>query len=449
MKPISLRRRFFLNSAILVIFIMVLRAILIDADFQSEQVKSEQEKLKLHTFNILAITNQANRLNNIPHALSNPNFNTPNSGLWAVVLDHNNQVIWQSLSIDALPHQFPSAPELGEWQHQRLTINEQDYFTTSYAVKWEQANDEQSQIFHFLVAKNTQDFESNLIQFRIWLIAGFILVTVFLLLIVQFYVLKFSFKPINLLDDEIKNLENGKQEKLLGNYPEELVPVTKNINMLIDKEYKQREKYRAAMADLAHSLKTPISIISAELSKYPQNSVLDDALSRMNTTIEYQLRRAVISGHNLLTKGTNILATLEMVLMALNKIYQHQNIQVDIQLDDNMQFMGDENDLLEIFGNLLDNGFKHARSKIIVTGQQTENTLTISVEDDGDGIPQEKTNDIFKRGIRLDETVQGQGIGLSIVDDIISSYEGDIELKQSELGGALFEIRFQLSANSD
>ena len=339
MKPISLRRRFFLNSAILVIFIMVLRAILIDADFQSEQVKSEQEKLKLHTFNILAITNQANRLNNIPHALSNPNFNTPNSGLWAVVLDHNNQVIWQSLSIDALPHQFPSAPELGEWQHQRLTINEQDYFTTSYAVKWEQANDEQSQIFHFLVAKNTQDFESNLIQFRIWLIAGFILVTVFLLLIVQFYVLKFSFKPINLLDDEIKNLENGKQEKLLGNYPEELVPVTKNINMLIDKEYKQREKYRAAMADLAHSLKTPISIISAELSKYPQNSVLDDALSRMNTTIEYQLRRAVISGHNLLTKGTNILATLEMVLMALNKIYQHKNIQVDIQLDDNLSLI--------------------------------------------------------------------------------------------------------------
>lgn len=444
MKPISLRRRFFLNSAILVIAIMVLRAILIDADFQSEQIKSEQEKLKLHTFNILAITNQASSLRNIPHALSNPSFNTPNSGLWAVILDHNNEVIWQSLSIDHIPKQLPSAPKLGEWQHQRLTTHQQDFFTTSYAVQWEQNTDDQAPLFHFLVAKSTQNFENNLIQFRVWLIVGFILVTVLLLLIVQFYVLKFSFKPINLLDDEIKNLENGKQDKLLGNYPEELVPVTKNINMLIDKEYKQREKYRAAMADLAHSLKTPISIISAELNKYPQNVVLEEALSRMNTNIEYQLRRAVISGHNLLTKGTNILATLDMVLMALNKIYQQKNIQVDIQLDDNMQFMGDENDLLEIFGNLLDNGFKHARSKIIITGKQTENILTISVEDDGDGIPQEKTNDIFKRGIRLDETVQGQGIGLSIVDNIVSSYEGEIELKSSELGGALFQIHFQM-----
>ena len=127
------------------------------------------------------------------------------------------------------------------------------------------------------------------------------------------------------------------------------------------------------------------------------------------------------------------------------KIYKDSNIQVTTHIDPQCLFMGDENDLLEIFGNLVDNSFKHAKSKITIKGLNDKDTLIISVEDDGNGVPEDKVNDIFKRGTRLDETVQGQGIGLSIVENIVSSYDGELTLKRSELGGALFTIRFNMN----
>ena len=437
-----------------VIAVMVVSAFLIDISYRHELEKSEQEKLKLHIFNLLSVTSYQNGETVLPIVLSNPKFNTPESDLWAVVLNNKNKVIWQSLSMDNLPTLFPASPELGQWKYGKQYLNGQTFFTTSYTIQWgrsslgKSAKKEPSQSnptsFNFIVGQQTDRFNDTVQAFRIWLTLGFIAFTG-LLLAIQYFVLKFSFKPINMLGDEIKRMESGEQDKLNLIYPVELASVTNNLNMLIEKEYKQREKYRAAMADLAHSLKTPISILTAELAQHPSNMVLNNALSRINNTIEYQLRRAVISGHNLLTKGTNISATLNMVLTALEKIHKDSNIQVTTHIDPQCLFMGDENDLLEIFGNLVDNSFKHAKSNITIKGLNDKDTLIISVEDDGNGVPEDKVNDIFKRGTRLDETVQGQGIGLSIVENIVSSYDGELTLKRSELGGALFMIRFNMN----
>jgi two-component system sensor histidine kinase PhoQ len=453
MKHTSLRRHFFFNSAIVVIAVMIISALLVDISYRHELEKSEQEKLKLHIFNLISVTSYQNGETVLPIVLSNPKFNTPDSDLWAVVLNNQKVAIWQSLSMDNLPTQFSAQPKLGQWQYGKQVLNNHTFFTTSYTIQWgrstfnnptdkKQESNKNTARFHFIVGQQVNKFDDAVQGFRLWLFLGFIAFTT-LLLAIQYLVLKFSFKPINMLGDEIKKLENGEQSKLNKHYPSELESVTNNLNMLIEKEYKQREKYRAAMADLAHSLKTPISIITAEVAQYPSNMVLSNALSRINNTIEYQLRRAVISGHNLLTKGTNISATLSMVLMALEKIYKDSNIIVSTDIDPVCLFMGDENDLLEIFGNLIDNSFKHADSKIIIKGRNDDDALIISVEDDGDGVPEDKINDIFKRGTRLDETVQGQGIGLSIVDNIVSSYDGELILKRSKLGGALFIIRFK------
>jgi two-component system sensor histidine kinase PhoQ len=158
--------------------------------------------------------------------------------------------------------------------------------------------------------------------------------------------------------------------------------------------------------------------------------------------VEYQLRRSVISGHHLLAQETNVEMTLDMVLSALEKIHKDLGIKVTKTIDPNSAFMGDENDLLELFGNLIDNGFKYAKSKISISCMQTSTKLIIIVEDDGIGVPESETESIFKRGNRLDESRQGQGIGLSIVENIVSSYDGNIQLKRSDLGGALFIINF-------
>ena len=448
MKPTSLRKRFFINSGIVIIAVMILSAALIDVSYRHELKKAEQEKLKLHVFNLLSVSNYNRQKMTLPTALSNPKFNTPGSDLWALVLDNQNNKVWQSLSLDDAPLNMPKRPDIGKWQYSQVTLNNETYFTTEYTIQWLLDSKHNTPDFTFIAAQKTDEFYRKIQSFRTWLILGFILFSLSLLAI-QFFVLKLSFKPINMLGQEIKRLENAKQDKLNEVYPKELEPVTRNLNMLIDKEHKQREKYRAAMADLAHSLKTPISIITAEVAKAPANSTLTNALTRINDTIEYQLRRAVISGHNLLSKGTNIDATLNMVLSALEKLYKDKNLTAQTNIPDNCQFMGDENDLLEIFGNLLDNAFKHANSLIKFSVYETQKTLTITVEDDGEGIPKDKSQEIFNRGSRLDETINGQGIGLSIVENIAASYGANIQLETSKLGGALFSIQFIINKKGD
>jgi two-component system sensor histidine kinase PhoQ len=445
MKRISLRKRFFVNSAFVVIAVILLAVVLIDIRYSHELEVSEQQKLKLHIFNLLSVSDFTEGQISLPLLLANPNFNTPDSDLWAAVLNAEGDVLWQSLSIENLPPGLPALPNTGDWGYHQVNVSNSRFFTTSYGVRWaldsESANGEPDPIFHLIVAQLSQQYDSAILSFRIWLVLG-ALAFALTLLSIQFYVLKFSFKPIKALGDEIKKMESGEQSKLQQSYPLELASVTGNLNLLIDKEYKQREKYRLAMADLAHSLKTPLSIIKAELDHHSHNATLSNALARLNQTIEYQLRRSVIAGHHLLAQGTNVATTLNMVLLALEKINRDAGIQVTTSIDADCVFMGDENDLLEIFGNLIDNAFKHAKSQIVIKATQQNACLSIYIEDDGLGVPQQQAKDIFKRGSRLDESKQGQGIGLSIVENIVSSYDGTIDLERSELGGALFIIHF-------
>ncbi len=438
MKPISLRKRFFVNTVLVALAIMMVSALLIDVSYRKELEMAAQEKLKLYVFNLLSVAEYQNESLHLPLVLTNPGFNTEQGDLWALVLNNQNTPLWQSLSLTHIPAALPKSPAVGQWKFSRQQVAGTEYITTSYAINWEG-----KETYHLIVAENSK-FLNGLIQgFRIWLLMGFLIITITLLSI-QLWVLKLAFRPIGQLEKEIANLEKGEQARLEENYPLELAGVSRNLNALIEKEYSQREKYRASMADLAHSLKTPVAIIKAELTSLPDNPTLNDALIRINDTIEYQLRRAVISGHNLLSKGTDIKITLELVLTALEKIYQTKLIRVQCEVDASLHFPGDENDLMEIFGNLLDNAFKHARHNIKISVSQSLTALEISVEDDGVGIPEKQIDTIFNRGKRLDETNSGQGIGLAIVQNIVLGYHGHIELTRSPMDGAKFILKFPI-----
>ncbi len=434
MKTVSLQKRFFFNTALVAIIVMSISTLLIDLSYRHELEKSAKDKLKLHIFNLLSVAEYKDGKLELPVILANPSFNTEQSDLWALVLNNKKQVLWQSLSINDTPNSIPTSNNVGEWTFSQSLIQNTEYLTASYAITWENKN-----TYHLLVGQNTQVIINTVQEFRTLLFSGFLSITIFLLAI-QLWALQLTFKPIKKLEAEISNLEKGQQGSLLGNYPLELSGVSKNLNALIKKEHKQKEKYRGSMADLAHSLKTPIAIIKSELSKQPNNATLNNALMRMNDTIEYQLKRAVISGHNLLSKGTHIEKTMEQVLTALHKIHQDKNLDVDIKIDENLIFLGDENDLMEILGNLLDNAFKYAKQNIHICAQQSEHTLKVYIEDDGPGIPAEMIKDIFNRGKRLDESNSGQGIGLAVVKNIVEDYQGQVETIDSKLGGAKFII---------
>ena len=440
MKPGSLRKRFTINTAGVAVIVMLAITLLIDFSYREELQKSAQDRLKLHIFNLLSVAEYQHGTLQLPAVLTNPGFNAEQAQLWAVVLDDQQNIIWQSLSLDNTPTDLPQSPTVGNWLFATQTFNDIEYITTNYAITWEN-----KQTYHLVVAEASSTLNTLIVRFRTWLLVGFFIMT-FMLLSIQFWVLNLAFRPIHTLEKEIIQLEKGQQAKLQQDYPLELSGVAKNLNALIEKEHCQREKYRGSMADLAHSLKTPIAIIKSELENIPNSTTIHNAFMRINDTIEYQLRRAVISGHNLLSKGTNIQSTLNLVLSALEKIYKEKPIKTQYHVEQDSHFLGDENDLMEIFGNLLDNAFKHAKSKIVVSVSQEHNQLIIAIEDDGAGIAQnqELHQDIFHRGKRLDETNQGQGIGLAIVQNIVDGYQGHIELSRSALGGAKFTMTFPI-----
>ena len=452
-KPISLKRRFLLLTTAIAIEVMLVSVFIIDVSYRNEFRQSLYETLRLHIFSIMSVTESDDDSIYIPDIFYNPKLNTLDSGLWAAVLDENKNVLWQSLSVERIPKDIPVGEKVGDWKFDSIDQEGHTVLTASYYIAWNEGS--QAHRYYFIAAENQSVLDETIQRFRLWLFGGFSLITL-VLLICQIFALHKAFRPINKLEDEIALLEEGKQGALSPDYPVELNGVTSNLNALIEKEHNQRERYRSCMADLAHSLKTPMAIINNEIKKMPHNEVMNNAIQRIDQSIEYQLRRAVMSGHTIVDRGVSIQEVLDLVLEALAKLYSDKGISIRHQVDKDLLFIGDENDLMEIFGNLLDNAYKYAHQQIHITvtqdnqtqhqvkhqtqDQKQNQTLTFVIEDDGEGFCETKKTTIFTRGERLDQQNLGQGIGLAVVYDIVKNYNGQIESATSPLGGALFRI---------
>ncbi|MFT5453444.1 MAG: two-component system sensor histidine kinase PhoQ, partial [Enterobacterales bacterium] len=266
------------------------------------------------------------------------------------------------------------------------------------------------------------------------------------LLIVNALALFWALRPLKQLANEIHQVEKGDIKTLQTEYPTELNEVAKNLNLLINHEQQQRLRYRNTLQDLAHSLKTPLSVIQASLSNIDNaqiKSLLAEHISRMNDIVSYQLQRAVSAGTSPIKQKINVKVSLEKIFEALGKVYRENKITFQNEVAESCLFFGDENDLLEILGNLADNACKHGHSTVTVkastelpsnlqSSETPKQTINLMIIDDGKGIPEALKKIVFQRGKRLDENNEGQGIGLSVVSDIVASYKGTIDITTNE-----------------
>jgi two-component system sensor histidine kinase PhoQ len=242
---------------------------------------------------------------------------------------------------------------------------------------------------------------------------------------------------------------------LRGRYPRELALLTNNINELIESEREHLIRYRNTLGDLAHSLKTPLAVLRTRIENGSNDDmdglreVVRSQVARMDGIVAYQLARAATTGHQVFAAPIAIDPHVESLVQSLEKVYARKNVLCEFDLDPTARFYGELGDLLELLGNLLENAFKWANHRVLLSTQtltvapQRRAGLLISVEDDGPGIPPEKVEHLLQRGVRGDERVQGHGIGLSIVQDIVRAYRGELSVERSdELGGARFVLRF-------
>ena len=452
----SLQSRLLIAFSVLLFVFLGFTGIVLDRAFRNSIEAGAADRLQDKIYLILAAVEEDAGEFYFLEDLQEPRFSVLNSGLYGFISQSSLGELWRSESARTfeLPDSqvFRQRVAVGDSLFSRLPGElGEEYFQLSYGILWEDGISEYS----FSVVENAAPYYSEISNFRnsLWSWLGGV---AFLLLLIQFFLMRWGLSPLHRMAIDLKKIESGNQDKLEGSYPRELRGVADNLNLLIETERKQQSRYRTTLGDLAHSLKTPLAVVAGILPKINFNSTADvnqqleqvnNQLERMNQIVTYQLQRAVQSTDaSSLAKQVNVTRAVEKVVDALTKVYADKSIELHKELDKSVIFNGDERDLIEVLGNVLDNAFKYGSRHIqlrVAKITDRNRGLEIVVEDDGPGIPADKLEYVLQRGARADTLVQGQGIGLAVVTDIVSSYSGDISVGRSELGGARIRIAFK------
>jgi two-component system sensor histidine kinase PhoQ len=291
-------------------------------------------------------------------------------------------------------------------------------------------------------------FRSELRQFRRslwgWLGSGAVL-----LLMLQGMILRWGLRPLRRVAADLVEIESGRAARLSGQYPPELEGLTGNLNALIDASQSHLARYRDALGDLAHSLKTPLAVLRATLEQAAlpdtEKRSAQDEIERMNRIVSYQLQRAAAAGRVNLTNPVNVLEKARQIRASLDKVYAGKAVECWLDVADDVGFQGDEGDLFEILGNLMENAYKWCRGQVRLTAVSINDhplqSLELRIEDNGPGIAEDKAKEVLQRGERAGAEAPGHGLGLAIVESIVQTYSGQISIHHSLLGGAEIRVR--------
>jgi len=428
-------------SLLMLVFFSITAAVL-DSAFTSAAKTAANEKMQLQIFGLISSAEQQGHDLIIPTYQPETRFNEISSGLYGYVLDRAGKELWRSRSA-VLISPVTARPQLpGKKSFSTdYTHPDRELFVATFGtIEESEGRDYQ---YTFVVLQDNTSYKLSLASYResLWLWLG---IVALLLLATQHILLSRGLRPLYNLAHHLKDIEDGHSESLSGNYPKELSRLTGNLNRLIDSERQQRKRYHQRLGDLAHSLKTPLAVLSNAANE-PTNQLRDivkEQSSRMDQIVRYQLQRAVVSQQVTSITKVNILEHAIQIKNALDKVYKDKAVVCDIHIDKTSIFQGDQGDLLEMLGNFMDNAYKYGAGIVRVTVNDNPKDIEFIIEDNGNGIDESQRENITQRGARLDTQEHGQGIGMAVVVDIIKGYKGEIVITDSELFGAKFIASF-------
>ena len=255
---------------------------------------------------------------------------------------------------------------------------------------------------------------------------------------------RFGLQPLFALRREVAQVRTGRSERVTGRYPSELEPLAAELNALVAHNQEVVERQRTHVGNLAHALKTPLSVVLTEARSEPGKlaEVVTRQAETMSQQIDHHLRRARAAARaGGQGERTEVAPVLEELSRTLERIFRDKVSEIDWRCDDGLAFAGERQDLLEIAGNLLENACKWARGRVRIAADPTfDGRFVIVVEDDGPGLAEDKRLEVLRRGSRLDESAPGSGLGLSIVDELARAYRGSVTLGASALGGLRVDV---------
>jgi len=445
-RPRSIAFRLFFSAALLSFAILLVAGIVLLAVYRSSAVASFDEQLSVYLHELIAdlATSEDSRL--APSQLGEPQFELPQSGWY-----------WQLTRLDLAKPEISSSRSLFAAKLPRLSNAGVPAGTHGIRRGYAKGPDErllrivervidtgEEGIYLVQVAATTEGVDQQISQFEFDLVLTF--VTLALVLVVSSAAqLHYGLKPLWRLQSGLAAIRRGEAEKIEGNFPHDLSPLAGEINLLLAANRDIVERARTQVGNLAHALKTPLSVIlnEAETERTPLAAKVREQAVVIRDQLSYYLNRARAAVRARAIGGvTEVAPAAEALVRTFEKIYSARSIAFSVGAPPSIRFAGERQDFDEMAGNLIDNAGKWAASAVAVTIEEElpENSaerhfFRVTIDDDGPGLAPASREAALSRGQRLDETKPGSGLGLSIVADLAALYSGSLALDTSPAGG--------------
>lgn len=451
-RPGSIAFRLFLSAIAITFALLAMVGLVLSTLNRSAAERAFDRRLDVYLKTIVAHVANATGTPLPQHiTLEDPLFVFPNSGWYWQISDAAGDPSKQRTS-SSLPS--GSLPRLADQKRPELAGSpRQDYVTGPHAerLRMVERDVDLGPDGHFIVsvAAVASELEKEIGLFNLVLLGtlAFLFVAFVVVVLVQ---VRYGLKPLQRVSEALAAVRSGRKERLEGPYPDELAPLVREVNALIDANKEIVERARTHVGNLAHALKTPLSVLLNEAAgrEDPLAVRVRDQAGLMRDQVAHHLERARMAARvSVVATTCDIAPTVASLVRTMEKIHHTRPLAIDVRILDEVRFRGEAHDIEEMVGNLIDNACKWAVSRVEVEVRMGETrepgdrpVFHVLIDDDGPGLEPERRIAAARRGRRLDESKPGSGLGLSIVYELTSLYGGRLELATAPIGGLRSEL---------
>ena len=450
MRANSLALRLFVTATLWTVVILVGTAILLSSLYQQAVERSFDHRLSVYLRSLVAdVASPDIAPDKFPQSLGEPLFELPLSGwYWQVMRLDGKKDVRASRSLgDRTLTQLPK-PQRGEVETETREGYVQGPEDQKLRLIERTVDLGADGRFLIAVAGDAAEIDVETEAFYQALAITFGALTIVLILTTMFQV-RFGLAPLKRISESLTAIRSGTTERLEGNFPDEIAPLARETNALIDANRQIVERARTHVGNLAHALKTPLSVMVNEAVSRGDDSFavkVREQTEIMRDQVARHLERARLAARlTTIATLTDVPAVVTALARTMEKIYRHKDIAIMLDAPEHTRFLGERQDLEEMVGNLLDNACKWAKARVAVQVVREKSApsaqiIRIIVDDDGRGLSPSEREQVARRGNRLDETKPGSGLGLSIVVELASLYGGKLTLDTAPIGGLRAEL---------
>lgn len=443
MRKGSIAANLFWLSAVWLVIALVATAFLLTELYSRALDSSLSETLDFHLGQLVGQTLDASSPGTGEVDLLDPRFTRPASGWYWAIRDANGNVLNLSSSLAGMV-----MPEVGGTFD--ATRTRTGVLTDAFGTKLRMVEREitvNGQVLRIAVSGSLDEIFKLVDDFRGQTLTVLGAVGV-MLAIMSFIVARLAMRPVDQLRNAVEKVREGEAENIAGQFPREIAPLAEEINELLRSNGQIIERARSQVGNLAHGLKTPLAVLRNEASANAPGlaKIVLSESDKMSQMVTNYLDKARIAARTAVV-GRKADPTIVMLRLArvMQKLNPHRTVAFQRPDASLPWFRGEEADLEEMAGNLLDNACKWSNGEVAISMSAergpSATMLLIRIEDNGPGLTEEEAKKVLRRGVRLDEKTPGSGLGLDIVKELVDVYGGSLQLKRSNLGGLLAELR--------